>query len=107
MVAREPSVVRVRQLIDSVRAQVRDPRLLIDAGFVHRSLVVSLPNCSCASSAKCGGARVVPGAPHGLTMFGNLQSVSLRSPVAGARFRKGVPVHAVRCEIAEYKNNPD
>jgi IS4 transposase len=122
-----------RQLIDSVRAQVGDVRLLIDAWFMRCSLILPLLEQQVriigqvrhdtalfflpeAEPKRRGrkrkyGPRIDAAALNALstqsmelTLYGKTQSVRLRSALAVARFLKGVPVRAVWCEMWQDDN---
>ena len=117
-----------RQLIDSIRAHVKDARLLIDAWFMRRSLILPLldkqvriigqarrdtalflppePEAKRRGPKRKYGIRVdaamldsLPAQILDLTLYGKVQPVRLRSVVAVARFLKGLPVRAVWCEM--------
>jgi hypothetical protein len=119
-----------RQLIDSVRGQVGDVRLLIDAWFMRRSLIVPLLEQQVriigqvrhdtalfffpeAEPRRRGrrrkyGQRIdtaareaLPAQTMELTLYGKRQWVRLRSTLAVARFLKGLPVCAVWCEMGQ------
>lgn len=122
-----------RQLIDSVRAHVKDARLLIDAWFMRRSLIVPLleqqvriigqvrrdtalylppqPEPKRRGRKRKYGLRIdaamlstLPGEQLELTLYGKRQSVQLRSAIAVARFLKGLTVRAVWCEMLQSDN---
>ena len=122
-----------RQLIDSVRAHVKDARLLIDAWFMRRSLIVPLleqqvriigqvrqdtalylppqPEPKRRGRKRKYGLRIdaamlstLPGEELELTLYGKTQSVQLRSAIAVARFLKGLTVRAVWCEMLQSDN---
>jgi hypothetical protein len=117
-----------RQLIDSVRAHVKDARLLIDAWFMRRSLILPLleqqvcvigqvrrdtalflapePEPKRRGRKRKYGLRIdvpmlvaLPAQEMELTLYGKTQLVRLRSTIAVARFLKGLPVRAVWCEM--------
>jgi len=117
-----------RQLIDSVRAHVKDARLLIDAWFMRRSLILPLleqrvriigqvrrdtalflppePEPKRRGRKRKYGQRIdaamldaLPMTEMKLTLYGKSQRVRLRSVIAIARFLKGLPVRAVWCEM--------
>jgi SRSO17 transposase len=116
-----------RQLIDSVRAHVKDARLLIDAWFMRKSLIVPLleqqvrrdtalfllpqPQPKRRGRKRKYGQRIdvpmrdtLPVAVMELTLYGKTQSVRLRSTLAVARFLKALPVRAVWCEMRQADN---
>ena len=122
-----------RQLIDSVRAHVKDARLLIDAWFMRRSLILPLleqqvriigqvrrdtalylppqPEPKRRGRKRKYGLRIdaamlstLPGEQLELTLYGKTQSVQLRSAIAVARFLKGLTVRAVWCEMLQSDN---
>ena len=122
-----------RQLIDSVRAHVKDARLLIDAWFMRRSLILPLleqqvriigqvrrdtalylppqPEPKRRGRKRKYGLRIdaamlstLPGEELELTLYGKTQSVQLRSAIAVARFLKGLTVRAVWCEMLQSDN---
>ena len=117
-----------RQLIDSVRAHVKDARLLIDAWFMRKSLILPLleqrvriigqvrrdtalflppePEPKRRGRKRTYGQRIdaamldaLPMTEMTLTLYGKSQRVRLRSVIAIARFLKGLPVRAVWCEM--------
>ena len=117
-----------RQLIDSVRGQVKDARLLIDAWFMRKSLILPLldqrvriigqvrrdtalflppePEPKRRGPKRKYGQRidaamldVLPMTEMELTLYGKSQRVRLRSVIAIARFLKGLPVRVVWCEM--------
>jgi hypothetical protein len=117
-----------RQLIDSVREQVKDARLLIDAWFMRKSLILPLleqrvriigqvrrdtalflppePEPKRRGRKRKYGRRIdapmldaLPMAEMELTLYGKSQRVRLRSVIAIVRFLKGLPVRAVWCEM--------
>ena len=117
-----------RQLIDSVRAHVKDARLLIDAWFMRKSLILPLleqrvriigqvrrdtalflppePEPKRRGRKRKYGQRIdaamldaLPMTEMKLTLYGKSQRVRLRSVIAIARFLKGLPVRAVWCEM--------
>jgi hypothetical protein len=122
-----------RQLIDSVRSQVKDARLLIDAWFMRKSLILPLleqrvriigqvrrdtalffppePEPKRRGRKRKYGLRIdaalldtLPRTEMDLTLYGKIQSVRLRSVVAVARFLKGLPVRVVWCEMRQPDN---
>jgi len=122
-----------RQLIDSVRAHVKDARLLIDAWFMRRSLILPLleqqvriigqvrrdtalylppqPEPKRRGRKRKYGLRIdaamlstLPGEELELTLYGKTHSVQLRSAIAVARFLKGLTVRAVWCEMLQSDN---
>lgn len=119
-----------RQLIDSVRAHVKDARLLIDAWFMRRSLILPLleqqvriigqvrrdtalylppqPEPKRRGPKRKYGPRIdavlldaLPVRQVELTLYGKAQWVRVRSTLAVARFLKGIPVRAVWCEMRQ------
>lgn len=113
-----------RQLIDSVRAHVKDARLLIDAWFMRRSLIVPLlkqqvriigqirqdtalhlppqPEPIRRGRKRKYGLRIdvavlstLPGEELELTLYSKRQLVQLRSAIAMVQFLKGLTVRAV------------
>ena len=117
-----------RQLIDSVRGQVKDARLLIDAWFMRKSLILPLleqrvriigqvrrdtalflppePEPKRRGRKRKYGQRIdaalldaLPMTEMELTLYGKSQRVRLRSVIAIARFLKGLPVRVVWCEM--------
>ena len=117
-----------RQLIDSLRGNVKDVRLLIDAWFMRKSLILPLLEQRVriigqvrrdtalflppeAESKRRGrkrkyGQRIdatlldtLQVTEMALTLYGKSQRVRLRSVIAVARFLKGLPVRAVWCEM--------
>ena len=117
-----------RQLIDSVRTHVRDARLLIDAWFMRKRLILPLleqcvriigqvrrdtalflpplPEPKRRGRKRKYGQRIdaamIKGLPiteRELTLYGKVQRVRLRSVIAVARFLKRLPVRAVWCEM--------
>ena len=122
-----------RQLIESVRGNVREARLLIDAWFMRKSLILPLleqrvriigqvrrdtalylppePEPKRRGPKRKYGQRLdaamldtLPAQEMDLMLYGKMQSVRLRSTIAVARFLKGVPVRAVWCEIHQDDN---
>ncbi|MBI5658538.1 MAG: transposase [Nitrosomonadales bacterium] len=119
-----------RQLIDQVRGHVKEARLLIDAWFMRKSLILPLleqkvriigqvrrdtalylppePEPKRRGPKRKYGLRVdaamlgtLPAQEVELMLYGKMQRVRLRSVVAVARFLKGVPVRAVWCEMRQ------
>lgn len=117
-----------RQLIDSVRGHVKDARLLIDAWFMRKSLILPLleqrvriigqvrrdtalflppePEPKRRGRKRKYGRRIdaalldaLPAQEMELTLYGKSQRVRLRSVIAVARFLKGLPVRVVWCEM--------
>lgn len=122
-----------RQLIESVRAHVKDARLLIDSWFMRRSLILPLLEQRVriigqvrrdtalflppqAEPKRRGrkrkyGLRIdatmlaaLPVMEMELTVYGKTQPVRIRSAIAVARFLKGLPVRAVWCEMRQADN---
>ena len=122
-----------RQLIDSVRGHVKDARLLIDAWFMRKSLILPLleqrvriigqvrrdtalyflpePEPKRRGPKRKYGQRidaavlgVMPVEEMELGLYGRAKSVRLRSTIAVARFLKGLPVRAVWCEMSQDDN---
>jgi DDE superfamily endonuclease len=119
-----------RQLIDSVREHVKDARLLIDAWFMRKSLILPLldqqvriigqvrrdtalflppePEPKRRGPKRKYGQRIdaamldaLPTTKVELTLYGKSQRVRLRSAIAVARFLKGLPVRVVWCEMQQ------
>jgi hypothetical protein len=117
-----------RQLMDSIRGHVKGVRLLIDAWFMRRSLILPLleqqvriigqvrrdtalflppePEPKRRGPKRKYGQRVdaamletLPVQEIELTLYGKVQPVRVRSVLAVARFLKGLPVRAVWCEM--------
>lgn len=122
-----------RQLIGSIRGHVRGARLLIDAWFMRKSLILPLleqkvriigqvrrdtalylppePEPERRGPKRKYGRRIdaamlgtMPAQEMGLMLYGKMQRVRLRSSIAVARFLKGVPVRAVWCEMRQDDN---
>ena len=122
-----------RQLIDSVRCHVMEARLLIDAWFMRKSLILPLleQRVRIIGQVRRDTALYLPPAPEPrrrgakrkygqridavtlaalpvkkmeLTLYGKLQPVRIRSVIAVARFLKGLPVRAVWCEMRQSDN---
>jgi hypothetical protein len=122
-----------RQLIDSIRGHVKEARLLIDAWFMRKSLILPLLEQKVriigqvrrdtalflppASEPKRRGRKrkygrridaalleSLPAQAMDLMLYGKWQHVRLRSVIAVARFLKGVPVRAVWCEMHQDDN---
>jgi hypothetical protein len=122
-----------RQLIESIRVHVKDARLLIDAWFMRRSLILPLleqqvriigqvrrdtalylppePEPKRRGRRRKYGQRIdmamqdtLPMKEMELALYGKVQSVRVRSVIAVARFLKGVPVRAVWCEMLQSNN---
>ena len=122
-----------RQLIDSVSKHVNDARLLIDAWFMRRSLILPLleqqvriigqvrrdtalflppqPEPKRRGRKRKYGQRIdatvlaaLPVEEVELTLYGKSQWVRLRSVIALARFLKGLPVRAVWCQMRKSDN---
>jgi hypothetical protein len=119
-----------RQLINSVRGHVKDARLLIDAWFMRKSLILPLleqrvriigqvrrdtalflppePEPKRRGRKRQYGQRIdaamfdtLPAQEMELTLYGKTQRVRLHSTIAVARFLKGLPVRAVWCEMRQ------
>jgi len=119
-----------RQLIDSVRGHVKDARLLIDAWFMRKSLILPLleqrvriigqvrrdtalflppePEPKRRGRKRKYGQRIdaamldaLPTQEMELWLYGKVQRVRIRSVVAVARFLRGLPVRAVWCEMRQ------
>lgn len=117
-----------RQLVDQVRGHVKEARLLIDAWFMRKSLILPLleqkvriigqvrrdtalyllpePEPKRRGPKRKYGQRIdavmldtLPAQEMELMLYGKMQQVRLRSVIAVARFLKGVPVRAVWCEM--------
>jgi len=118
-----------RQLMDSIKGQVKGVRLLIDAWFMRRSLILLLleqqvriigqvrrdtalflppePEPKRRGRKRKYGQRIdvawldiLPVQEMELTLYGKEQRVRVRSVIAVARFLKGLPVRAVWCEMS-------
>ena len=123
-----------RQLIDAVRGQLKDARLLIDAWFMRRSLILPLldqrvriigqvrrdtalffppqPEPRRRGRKRKYGLRIdaavlaaLPVKEMELMLYGKVQMVRLRSVIAVARFLKGLPVRVVWCEMRQADNS--
>jgi hypothetical protein len=119
-----------RQLIDSVREHVKDARLLIDAWFMRKRLILPLlqqrvriigqvrrdtalflppePEPKRRGRKRKYGRRIdvavlatLPAEEMDLMLYGQVQRVRVRSVIAVARFLKGLPVRAVWCEMRQ------
>jgi len=119
-----------RQLIDSIRGHVKDARLLIDAWFMRKSLILPMleqrvriigqvrrdtvlclppePEPKRRGPKRKYGPRVnaamrdiLPAQEMELMLYGKVQRVRIRSVIAMARFLKGLPVRAVWCEMQQ------
>ena len=117
-----------RQLMDSVRGHVKGVRLLIDAWFMRRTLILPLleqqvriigqvrrdtalflppePEPKRRGRKRKYGRRIdavvleaLPVQAMELMLYGTVQRVRVRSVRAVARFLKGLPVRAVWCEM--------
>ncbi|MDA8255886.1 MAG: transposase [Betaproteobacteria bacterium] len=117
-----------RQLIDSIRGHVTEARLLIDAWFMRKSLILPMleqrvriigqvrrdtalflppePEPKRRGPKRKYGQRVdatmrsmLPTQKMELLLYGKVQRVRMRSVIALARFLKGLPVRAVWCEM--------
>lgn len=122
-----------RQLIDSIRAHVKEARLLIDAWFMRKSLILPLleqkvriigqvrrdtalyllpePEPKRRGPKRKYGQRIdaamldaLPAREMELMLYGKMQRVRLRSVIAVARFLRGVAVRAVWCEMHQDDN---
>jgi DDE superfamily endonuclease len=122
-----------RQLIDSIRGHVKDARLLIDAWFMRRSLILPLleqrvriigqvrrdtalycppqPEPPRRGRKRKYGLRIdatvlaaLPATVLELTLYGKVQPVRVRSAIALARFLKGLAVRVVWCEMRQSDN---
>lgn len=122
-----------RQLIDSIRGHVKEARLLIDAWFMRRSLILPLleqqvriigqirrdtalylppkPEPMRRGPKRKYGSRIdptmletMPAKKMELTLYGKVQAVRVRSAIAVARFLKGRQVRAVWCEMLQSDN---
>jgi len=119
-----------RQLIDSIRSHVKETRLLIDAWFMRKSLILPMleqrvriigqvrrdtvlclppePEPKRRGPKRKYGQRVdaamcdrLPTQEMELMLYGKVQRIRIRSVIAIARFLKGVPVQAVWCEMQQ------
>ena len=119
-----------RQLIDSIRGHVTEARLLIDAWFMRKSLILPMleqrvriigqvrrdtvlclppePEPKRRGRKRKYGQRVdaamremLPMQEMELMLYGKVQRVRIRSVIAVARFLKGLPVRAVWCEMRQ------
>jgi len=119
-----------RQLIDSIRGHVTEARLLIDAWFMRKSLILPMleqrvrimgqvrrdtvlclppePEPTRRGPKRKYGQRVdaavrdrMPTQEMDLWLYGKMQHVRIRSVIAVARFLKGLPVRAVWCEMQQ------
>jgi DDE superfamily endonuclease len=122
-----------RQLIDSIRAYVKDARLLIDAWFMRKTLILPLleqrvriigqvrrdtalyflpqPEPRRRGRKRKYGLRIdatvldaLPATVLELTLYGKVQPVRVRSAIALARFLKGLAVRVVWCEMRQSDN---
>lgn len=122
-----------RQLINSIRDHVKDARLLIDAWFMRKSLILPLleqkvriigqvrrdtalylppePEPKRRGRKRKYGQRIdaamldtLPMAVMELALYGKMQPVRVRSAIVMARFLKGLPVRAVWCEMLQSDN---
>ena len=122
-----------RQLIGSIRGHVKEARLLIDAWFMRKSLILPLleqrvriigqvrrdtalyfppePEPKRRGPKRKYGRRIdaavldaLPATEMELTLYGKTQRVRLRSTIAVARFLKGLPVRVVWCEMHQPDN---
>src|SRR5271167_390988 len=123
-----------RQLIDAVRGHVKEARLLIDAWFMRKSLILPLleqrvriigqvrrdtalyflpqPEPRRRGPKRKYGLRIdaavlaaLPVQEMELMLYGKVQTVRLRSVIAVARFLKGLPVRVVWCEMRQADNS--
>lgn len=123
-----------RQSIDSVREHVKHARLLIDAWFIRRSLIVPLlvqqlriigqvrrdtaqylppqPEPKRRGPKRKYGLRIdtamfdtLPVEEMQLSLYSKAQSVRVRSTLAVARFLKALPVRAVWCQVRQADNS--
>jgi hypothetical protein len=115
-------------LIDSIRGCIAEVRLLIDAWFMRKSLILPMleqgvriigqvrrdtvlclppePEPKRRGPKRKYGQRVdatmrdmLPAQEMELWLYGKVQRVRIRSVIAVARFLRGVPVRAVWCEM--------
>ncbi len=122
-----------RQLIDSVRGHVKEVRLLMDAWFMRRSLILPLiaqgvriigqvrrdtalylppeaepkrrgPKRKSGQRIDAAMLEALPATVMELPLYGKVQTVRLRSVLAVARFLRGLPVRAVWCEMLQSDN---
>lgn len=119
-----------RQLIDSIRGHVSEARLLIDAWFMRKSLILPLleqrvriigqvrrdtvlclppePEPKRRGPKRKYGQRIdaemrdaLLAQERALWLYGKERRVRIRSLIAVARFLRGVPVRAVWCEMQQ------
>jgi hypothetical protein len=119
-----------RQLMDSVRGQIKAVRLLIDAWFMRKSLILPLleqqvriigqvrrdtalyllpqPEPKRRGRKRKYGLRIdaallelLPVTQIELSLYGKVQPVRVRTAIAVARFLRGVPVRAVWCQMLQ------
>jgi hypothetical protein len=122
-----------RQLIDAIRGHVQEARLLIDAWFMRKSLILPLleqkvriigqvrrdtalylppePEPKRRGRKRKYGQRIdaatlgtFPMMEMELALYGKMQPVRVRSAIAAARFLKGRRVRAVWCEMLQSDN---
>ncbi len=122
-----------RQLIDSIRGHVKEVRLLIDAWFMRKRLILPLleqkvriigqvrrdtalflppesepkrrgPKRKYGQRIDAAMLDTLPAQEIELMLYGKMQRVRLRSVTAVVRFLKGVPVRAVWCEMRQDDN---
>lgn len=120
-------------MIDSVRGHVKEARLLTDAWFMRRGLILPLleqkvrvlgqvrRDTALFLPPEAEPKRRGPKRKYGrqidaamlgtmsaqemeLMLYGKMQMVRLRSAIAAARFLKGLPVRAVWCEMRQDDN---
>ena len=118
------------QLINSVLGHVKNVRLLIDAWFMRKSLILPLleqrvriigqvrrdtalylppePEAKRRGRKRKYGQKIdaatleaLPATEMELSLYGKTQRVRLRSVIAMARFLKGLPVRAVWCQMRQ------
>lgn len=117
-----------RQLMDSIQGHLKGARLLIDAWFMRRTLILPLleqqvriigqvrrdtalflppePEPKRRGPKRQYGRRIdtavleaLPVQEMELMLYGKRQQIRMRSVLAVARFLKGLPVRAVWCEM--------
>jgi hypothetical protein len=119
-----------RQLVGSIRGHIKEVRLLIDAWFMRKSLILPMieqqvriigqvrrdtvlclppePEPKRRGPKRKYGRRIdatvlasLVAEELELMLYGKVQRVRIRSVIAVARFLKGLPVRAVWCEMQQ------